>query len=256
LADRVGWRAALAVVGLAGAPLGLLVLATLREPLRRGLAAMPAVEPGWRAVAGLLRRPALAHLVLALSVGAFGTYGIVQWLASFYVRSHHLTLTQIGLGSGLASGVGGVVGVMAGGALAMRLIPRDARWELWIPGICYGGGAPLYAALLLCPWPRAAMVLQCLATFWVGAGGGVALSAIQSFAEPHRRATAISLVLFLSALLGLGIGPLAVGALSDVLAPALGAESLRYALLISTVALLWAGAHFFAAAHTARRDRL
>jgi hypothetical protein len=94
------------------------------------------------------------------------------------------------------------------------------------------------------------------ATFIAASGGGVALSAIQSFAEPHRRATAVSLVLFLSSLLGLGAGPFAVGLISDLLEPRLGGESLRYALAISTGALIWAGGHFAMAARSARQDQI
>lgn len=256
IADRVGWREALWLVGASGAPLALICIFTLREPARRGHDGAISVEPARAALSALVQRPALVHLVLALSIGGFGTYGIAQWLATFYIRTYHLTLSEIGVWSGLASGLGGVAGVLAGGALAGRLIARDQRWELWLPAICYAGGAPLYSALVLSPSAAMAISIQCLATFWVGAGGGVALSAIQSFAEPHRRATAISLVLFLSALLGLGIGPLAVGAASDWLAPNLGPSSLRYALLISTAALLWAGAHFYAASRTALADRV
>jgi predicted MFS family arabinose efflux permease len=257
LADQLGWRTALWVVGLSGVPLALLVLLTFREPLRRGQAqATTPTEPAWTAILGLLRRPALFHLILALSVGGFGTYGITQWLPAFFMRSHGLTLTEIGLWSGTASGIGGILGVMCGGLGATKLIPRDARWELWLPTIAYGGSAPLYALVFLSPTPLAAISIKVFATFLAASGGGVALSAIQSFAEPHRRATAISLVLFLSSLLGLGLGPLLVGVTSDLLAPSLGRESLRYALLISTTALLWAGLHFWLSSRRAARDRV
>lgn len=255
LADHFGWRIALMVVGLSGAPLALLILATLREPPRRGHVATATQEPGLVAVAALLKRPALLHLVLALSIGGFGTYGISQWLATFFIRVHGLSLTQIGVWSGVSSGVGGVLGVLAGGVIATRLLARDRRWELWIPAIAYGGSAPLYALVFLSPSPWFAIGVKFFAALLSASGGGVALSAIQSFAEPNRRATAIALVLFLSALLGLGLGPLAVGMMSDAFAPILGKESLRYALLISTAALVWAGLHFWLASRTAERDR-
>jgi predicted MFS family arabinose efflux permease len=257
LADNFGWRAALVIVGLSGVPLSLLVLLTLREPIRRGLVADAASGESFGiAISALLRRPALRHLVLALSIGAFGTYGIAQWIAAFFIRVHGLSLTEIGVWSGLSSGAGGVLGVLAGGYLATRLIPRDPRWELWLPAIAYGGSAPLYAAVFLIPaWP-AAIAIKFFAVLLAASGGGVALSAVQSFAEPNRRATAVALVLFLSSLLGLGLGPLLVGALSDVLNAKLGAQSLRYALLASTAALLWAGLHFHLASRTARADRI
>ena len=256
LADHLGWRGALMVVGLAGAPLAVLILMTVREPDRRRYHAEPAVEGAWAAITALARRPALRHLVVALSIGGFGSYGIAQWLPAFFIRSHDLTLTEIGIWAGSAAGLGGILGVMLGGWAATRLIPRDSRWELWLPAIAYGGSAPLYAAVFLAPSPYLAIGIKLFATFLAASGGGVALSAIQSFAEPHRRATAISLVLFLSSLLGLGLGPLLVGVASDVLTPTFGTESLRYALVISTAALLWAGLHFLLAARHARADRI
>jgi MFS family permease len=234
----------------------LLVLFTVREPARRGHVATASGEPALAAIRGLLARPALRHLIIALSIGAFGTYGITQWLPAFFIRSHGLTLTEIGVWSGTASAIGGILGVMCGGLGATKLIPRDARWELWLPAIAYGGSAPLYALVFLSPTPLIAISIKVFATFLAASGGGVALSAIQSFAEPNRRATAISLVLFLSSLLGLGLGPWLVGVTSDALAPTMGRESLRYALLISTAALVWAGLHFYLSARRAERDRV
>ena len=256
LADHFGWRAALMLIGLSGVPLAILVFFTLREPPRRGHAHTRSDEPAFVAFAALLRRPALRHLVIALSIGAFGTYGMTQWLPAFFIRSYGLSLTQIGLWSGTAAGIGGILGVMCGGLGATRLIPRDPRWELWLPAIAYGGSAPLYALVFLSPSPVMAITIQAFATFLVASGGGVALSAIQSFAEPNRRATAIAMVLFLSSLLGLGLGPLLVGQASDALAPHFGKESLRYALLMSTAALLWAGLHFYLSSQRASEDRV
>lgn len=254
LADALGWRTALMVVGLSGIPLSLLIFMTLPEPLRRGHDAS-VVEPAKAAISGLLRRPALRHLVLAISIGGFGTYGITQWLAAFFIRVHGLSLSQIGLWSGLSSGGGAILGVLCGGVIAARLIARDRRWELWVPAIAYAGSAPLYMIVFASPSPWVAIGVKFFATFLAASGGGVALSAIQSFAEPHRRATAVALVLFLTSLLGLGLGPLAVGLLSDALAPSLGKESLRVALLASTGALVWAGIHFWLAARTSVRDQ-
>ncbi len=264
LADQLGWRLALCIVGLPGVVLGLIIFLTLKEPPRRAApgpetssqASEMAEESALTAIKALLKRPALFHLTFGLAVGSFATYGLTQWIPAFFIRSHGLSLTQIGVWSGLAAGIGGIIGVLAGGALAVKLLPRDRRWELWLPALAYGGSAPFYVAVFLWPSPYLAIAIKVVATFIAASGGGVALSAIQSFAEPHRRATAVSLVLFLTAMLGLGLGPLAVGLLSDLLKPGLGAESLRYALVISTAALVWASAHFVLAARTARRDQV
>jgi hypothetical protein len=52
----------------------------------------------------------------------------------------------------------------------------------------------------------------------------------------------------------MGIGPLLVGMLSDSLMPLLGADSLRYAMLIMSFVALWAGCHFWMVGRTVQVD--
>jgi predicted MFS family arabinose efflux permease len=255
LAETYGWRTALMAAGLAGVPLACLLLFTMPEP-ERTISADPVVanETALESVSALVRRPALVHLIIGISIGAFATYGMAQWHAAFYVRSHGLGLAEIGLYAGFAGGGGGILGAIGGGLIMARLRPLDGRWELWWPAFAYGLSMPLYLGAFLFPGTIGAVVFQFASTLVAAAGGAVALSAIQSFAEPHRRATAIAIMLMLSSLIGLGLGPTAVGMMSDSLAASEGANSLRYALAGSSVLLLWASMHFWLAARHAVRD--
>jgi hypothetical protein len=79
---------------------------------------------------------------------------------------------------------------------------------------------------------------------------------MQAFAEPHRRATAVAMAMFCSSLLGMGLSPFLIGLASDLLAPTLGKESLRYALLLACTVLVWATLHFYLSARQANRDRV
>jgi len=150
-------------------------------------------------------------------------------LPAFFIRSHDLSLTGVGLYGGLTAGAGGVIGTLAGGYAMLHLRPRDKRWELWLPALCYLGCIPFYLTAFWVDNAIMAYGIKFIAIFVAASGGGVALAAIQSFAEPHRRATAIAVMMFLSSLVGLGLGPAAVGALSDTLTPSFGHEALRYA---------------------------
>ena len=249
LAETYGWRTALMVAGLAGVPLALLLYFTMPEPKRTGAAPVAETnESAFETLGVLLRRPALVHLIIGISIGAFATYGMAQWHSAFYIRSHDLGLAEVGLYGGLAGGGGGILGAVAGGLVMARLRLRDARWELWWPALAYGFSTPLFAAAFLYPGTMGAFVFQFASTLVAAAGGVVALSAIQSFAEPHRRATAIAIMLMLSSLIGLGLGPTAVGVMSDALAAKTGEDSLRFALALSTLFLFWASAHFFLSA--------
>jgi MFS family permease len=73
---------------------------------------------------------------------------------------------------------------------------------------------------------------------------------VQSLADPRMRATAAALLLLITNLVGLALGPLAVGALSDMLTPDYGKDSVRMALLIVPPLCLWAAYHYYAAEAT------
>ncbi len=69
------------------------------------------------------------------------------------------------------------------------------------------------------------------------------------------RALVSALLLFVINLIGLGLGPLFAGFLSDQLRPAFGIESIRYALLyVSIGGNLWAAGHYYLASRTLRDD--
>src|SRR3546814_20728326 len=104
---------------------------------------------------------------------------------------------------------------------------RDNRWELWIPAVGYSASAPVFdAAVLAADWKRC-VVLLTAGVALSRSTSGVALSALQSFAEPWRRGTAVAVALFTSAMIGLGLGPYSIGLLSDLLAPTQDRKSTR-----------------------------
>jgi MFS family permease len=83
---------------------------------------------------------------------------------------------------------------------------------------------------------------------------GPLFATIQALVAARMRATAISLVLLFSNLIGLGLGPLGAGSLSDALRSWAGEESLRYALLILSPGYLWVGWHVWRASRTVADD--
>jgi hypothetical protein len=83
---------------------------------------------------------------------------------------------------------------------------------------------------------------------------GPVIAAVQHLAPARMRTTASALFLFINNLIGLGLGSLAIGALSDALAAQFGAESLRYSVLAGTGFYLIAAALMLAASRTLARD--
>jgi MFS family permease len=83
---------------------------------------------------------------------------------------------------------------------------------------------------------------------------GPTYALMQRLVADDMRATMMALVMLLSNLIGFGIGPQLVGALSDLLKPLVGTDSLRYAMLSTCGVTLWAGYHFRLAGHSIKED--
>ena len=69
-------------------------------------------------------------------------------------------------------------------------------------------------------------------------------SQTQGISELRMRALAAGILLFIMNIIGLGLGPQLVGLISDLLKDTYGTESLRYALLICSLANIWAAVHY------------
>lgn len=84
---------------------------------------------------------------------------------------------------------------------------------------------------------------------------GPTFAMTQTLVPPAMRSTASAILLFVLNLIGLGLGPVFAGFLSDTLKPEYGEESIRYSLLILAVAgNIWSALHYYAASRTLRKD--
>jgi hypothetical protein len=248
----LGWRTTLIALGAVGVPVALLVGVALRgESARQPQVTAKVKGP---ALSTILKVPGLVPLITAISLTSFATYGITQWLPAFLVRTYGASLGAAGMWSGATTGVGGIGGTLAGGVAAAYLIRRNPSWDLWLPAIVYTAAAPLFLLSLFSPTLVLASSFYFAATLVATSGGGVVLAAFQRFTEPAHRATANGLMLMISAVAGVGLGPLAVGIASDLLKPQLGPQSLRWALAACTLGFIAASYFYFVAARSARSE--
>jgi MFS family permease len=245
-----GWRVAFFVAGIPGVLLALLVRATLAEPQRRQ--SVQAAAQDAPPVGDVLRRlwahRTFRHMVCGTSLLSFAAYGMFNWLPPFLARTHGLTTGIIGTWLALILGVGGAIATLAGGYLSDRLARRDVRWYSWVTVIAFALSVPLLVAGFLADDVRVALLCFILP-------GAVAqicvpplMAVTHNLVENRMRALSSAIVLFILNMLGLGLGPLAVGIVSDALKATAGADSLRYAmLLLVPAATLWGLTHFLIA---------
>lgn len=236
LADYLGWREAFVVVGLPGVMLALVVWFGLRDPRRSDATAVlraksqPAALPLGQAVGEVMRSRAFVLLVFAGSAASFLSYGKTTWTTIFFQRTHDLSPGEVGLSFGLLGGAAGILGTWLGGYLADRFGAVNRRHVLSAPAIGMALAVPLAIAAYHAPsWPLA-LALLFLPTVFNSFYYGPCYSAAQGLVPMRARAIAAASLLFFQNLIGLGLGPLFFGMLSDWLQPAYGAESVRYVL--------------------------
>ena len=236
LADWVGWRMAFLFVGLPGVAMALVVHFMLREP-RLGMAgasdssAAPAPELSlWVSVRTVMQSRAFVLLLLAGSTASFLAYGKTTWTTIFFQRTHELTPGEVGFWFGVINGAAGILGTWLGGYLADRFGARNRRHVLTAPAIAMAVAAPIaFLAYQASTW-QAALALLIVPTLCNSLYYGPTYSAAQGLVPLRARAIAAAVLLFFQNLIGLGLGPLFFGMLSDLLQPAYGEESVRFVL--------------------------
>ncbi|WP_374468945.1 spinster family MFS transporter [Phenylobacterium sp.] len=301
IADAYGWRTAFLIAGVPGLIFAALAIFTLKEP-RRLMAQHAAQVTANMASFGdtvryLAKRNTFWFIAFAAAIKAFIGYGHAPFTASFFLRNHSAEIAQladfwgnvlgielgpigfIGLALGVISGAAGTLGAWLGGVIADKYGKTDLRAYMVTPAIASLITIPVYITAVTIDSAAIALLILAvnafLGTLWYGPVYGTG----QSVVPPHMRATAAALLLFIINLIGLGLGPLAVGVLSDLMAnsflgpdglsvgackTAVGAakatcaagvaEGVRWALIISAGFGLAAFACFWLARRTIRED--
>jgi MFS family permease len=274
VADAYGWRMAFIVCGAPGVLFALIAAFTLIEPrVKKAVAAVKvaaAPKVTYReALTTLASKRTFRLVAIAAAVKAFIGYGHAPFTASFFFRNHTEEVAALaadfglksggflGLALGISTGLGGALGAFLGGQIADRFGKRDIRAWMSVPAIAALVNIPIYMLAMMSG--SAVVVLSVfalnavLASLWYGPVYATA----QSIAPVRTRATASAVMLFVINLIGLGLGPLVVGAMSDLFAHQLdlgAAEGVRWALIVSSSFGLIAFGCFWAARRSIAAD--
>ena len=259
IASHLDWRSAFLIVGVAGLPAALLVKLFIPEPVRGGFdsadgAASDPAPPFATVAAALARTPSFWLLSFGAASGSILGYGLIFWLPSFFARSFHLELAEVGWFYGSIVLVGGVAGTLLGGWIGDRVGPANPGAYARVPAICFLIAAPCFALGLFAPSLWLGWLLfaigQMLALAWLGP----VIAAVQHIVPPNMRATASASFLFINNLIGIGFGIFFLGHMSDAMTAAYGKDALKYSILYGLVFYLLSSAIYFVAARRLKKD--
>jgi MFS family permease len=254
------WRMIFVAVGAPCLLLAPFIRFAVREPPRgltdpRASAAASAERPPLGdALSRLAKTRTFRLLVTAGMSCQFVNYGLQIWMASFFLRVHGMDAKEVGFKLGIASCIGLCVGTTASGALADALGRRDVRWYMRVAGAGTLLGMPIAILCLLAPNANAAFACYCLTICLLSCFATPIHAMTQAIVAPRMRGMAASITGFWMNLVGLGLGPLFVGALNDHFQASLGSLAVRRSLLILTGGCLVAAYFCFSTNASIRKD--
>lgn len=222
IVEHYGWREAFLIVGAPGLVLAVFVGLILKEP-PRGRFDPPAdgreTAPTTRKVIShMIHEPGLMFVAFGIMFAGMSAYAFGQFF-------HPLLVRFSGMGYAEAAGVFGLISVLTmgigsplGGYVTERFGKRDARLICWLPALGMALSVPLKVAGFLSGSDIAMLIMIAIGGALFNMYHGPAFAAIHNRTPASMRATATSIAIFLSAFVGLGMGPLITGLFSDAFA--------------------------------------
>jgi MFS family permease len=275
MSEQLGWRMAFFLAGVPGLLLALVAFLTLKDPRAERTAAAAPSRSIRTTVDDLRRNPVFWWLSLGSACMAFVSYGQLAFFGSFFLRVHsdglkalsaQLSATTsvllgpvalVGIGLGIVTGFAGLAGAFLGGRLGDRFARQTPGALMWVPAIAAPLCIPFYIGAFTVsstPWAFALLFIpKLLGSIWLAP----TFAALQSVVAPDSRATASAVQSSVVLFIGLGLGPVAIGVVSDAFATTGGlgaAQGVRWALICS--ALVCAVAATFFTVAGARMQRV
>lgn len=271
LNELYGWRLTFTMLGLPGVALALWAWLTLKEP-RRNLQhtqvpdGVNAAQAAWESrpvvmptqslgtvITTLWRNVTFRHLLAGYTVLNFFIFGVTQWQPAFFMRTFGIRTGELGTWFAIIYGGAGLLGVYWGGRWASRHAHKE-RLHLKAGAVLYGVLGIISPFIYIVPNPYVSMCLLALAAFGYYSTFGPGVAAIQTLVPQRMRATAFAFLYLFVNLVGIGLGPLIVGVLSDAFSAWAGAQSLRFALIIVSPGYFWVAWHVWRASATVMND--
>jgi MFS family permease len=211
LGQHWGWRNAFYVVGLPGLILAYLA-SRLKEPPRTIESAPSSAFTSYR---GLFRIPSFNFVTLAMAAMTFSLGGYAVWMPSFFHRAWGLDLSQAGQMFGGITVVSGLLGSLAGGWLADRVLKFNSRAHVLISGLGLMLGMPVAMIALVAKSFHAAAAALFVAEFFLFLNMGPLNAVIVAVTELKSRSMAFAANILVLHALGDAVSPMIIGAASD-----------------------------------------
>ncbi|MCW1431638.1 MFS transporter [Novosphingobium sp. JCM 18896] len=210
------WQATVVSIALPGLLLGPIMF-LLREPPRQGLAGRK-VDLGLREILGELgsRRRFLVLVFAGMSMASIMTQAVSVWTPALFIRVYGWSATQAGIWIGLVILLGSVIGSYLGGWITDWMTTRDRLdAPILIATVSFAVGGVFGVAAPLMPSGEGALLMLLPMLFLKPMAFACAPMALQMVMPNQLRAQVTAGYLTILNLVGLGLGPMIVGIMTD-----------------------------------------
>ncbi len=254
IAAASGWRAAFVALGIVGVVAALIVRLFVREPVRGGLdtsrvgAASASAEkaPFWSTCQMFFRHPVLRSVSIATGITQIVTYATLNFAIILMMREKGMTLPEVAIWYALVVGISCCAGMFTSGHLIDRFARRSPRAYAYLPAVALTLAIPFFVGFVASPtWPLA-LAFFAGPMFFNHFYLSPSVTLVQETVKPQQRVLAGALLLLVMNLVGLGLGPPFLGAVSDFLKPTYPEHSLQLAFytlvpfyMLAVLCFLW-----------------
>jgi MFS family permease len=168
------------------------------------------------AFAVFFKTPALNAVVAAAVLQTIINYGLMGWTPSYLVRHFDQSLTQVGSVFGPLTAAIGILGPLIAGPVSdfFRKFHPSGRLYVLLASMALSPLAAIlvYTADSITGFYLLFVLLSILTTLWLPP----VYASILDLVLPRMRGTMMSYYILITTILGLGLGPYAVGLISDI----------------------------------------
>lgn len=242
LESQIGWRKAFIYLGFPGILLAAYLMKFVKEP-PKGYSDPTYIQEAplklKDALKYLLARKTYVYILFASGLHSFVGYAFANWIPSFFIRVHEMSVMEVGIFLAISIGIGGGIGAFSGGFIVKKLVKRDIRWYMWIGIVSIILTIPFSLYTLFTGNKMGAIICYFVPNVLFSLNMGALLTVTQGVVSVKMRAMSSAVYYFVLNLIGMGLGPLFIGLMSDYLTPIYGVESLRYSLFIVSIVYLF-----------------
>ena len=227
------WQLTFIVVAIPGLLMVLLMMFTVREPVRRNLAATRDKSIPVREVAAFLwlNRGTYGSIFFGYATGGMAFYGFIFWVPEFIRRSHGWDISDAGIVFGTQLMLLGTVGTYAGGWFCDWLTARGYKdAALRSLAAFFAIAMPFMATAPVIPSADLAIPMLGLAVLTLSLQQGLSPVAINLITPNQMRAQVVAVFFVVSTFSAIAFGATSVAVLTDYVFR--DENDLRYSLAI------------------------